>query len=458
MAKEKLTIEQKLKQRKYKIPNGLVWFLYAALARSPFLGPKYHVNYKIIDDINKCKGPCFVIWNHLSRRDYLFLKNLIAPKRFNMVAGFSEFSRNKFSLLFKLANVIPKKNFTSDPNGVRAMNSIIKQGGTIAFAPEGMSSIYGHNQPIVPGTGRFLQFFRIPVYFMKLEGAYLTSHKTCIDDRIGKVNATLSLLFTPEQLKAMTPDEIDAKINEAFHFDDYEWNKTARVKYKTKGNPCKNLNDLLYKCPKCGQEMCIDTYGRTIKCTHCGNGATIDDYYDVHPFDDTCKIPVSPSAWMDWQRTEVIKEIRKDLNFSYSIKVKVGELPKYKPIKKNDQISIPCGEGVITADHNGIHFVGMKNNQEWKFDLPYNIYYSLVIENETNVFSFYVDGEYYDFIPYEKVVGKMLLIVEEMHRLHVNTWKNFPWCDYMYHGTELGKENDNYEEEMAKLFIQNPSK
>ena len=180
--KEKLTIAEKLNKRKYKIPSNFVWFLYGVLARSPFFGPKYHVHYKVVDDINKYKGPAFIIWNHQSRRDYLFLKNIIAPHKFNMLAGYQEFFRKKFSTIFELAQVIPKKNWTNDPKSIKSIASIIKQGGTIALSPEGTSSIFGYNQPIVPGTGRFLQFFKVPVYFMKLEGAYLTSHKVDIND------------------------------------------------------------------------------------------------------------------------------------------------------------------------------------------------------------------------------------------------------------------------------------
>ena len=47
----------------------------------------------------------------------------------------------------------------------------------------------------------------------------------------------------------------------------------------------------------------------------------------------------------------------------------------------------------------------------------------------------------------------MLLIVEEMHRLHVNNWKNYPWNAYMYHGTELEEANDDYKEKLDKLFL-----
>ena len=259
MAKERLTIAEQLNKRKYKTPSSIAWFFYALLARSPFFGPKYHVTYKVIDDINKYKGPAFIIFNHQSRRDYLFLKNLIAPHKFNMLAGYQEFFRKKFSWLFRQAQVIPKKNFTNDPKSIRAMDSIIKSGGTVAFSPEGTSSIFGHNQPIVPGTGRFLKYYHVPVYFMQLKGSYLTSHKVCIDDRIGKVYATLSLLFSSEDLKQMTPEEIDNKINEAFHHDDYKWNKAQRIKYKSKGRIMTNMNDMLYKCPRCGEELCIDT-------------------------------------------------------------------------------------------------------------------------------------------------------------------------------------------------------
>ena len=449
----KKTISEQLKARKYTIPSFLEWKAYAFLARLPFFGPKYHVHEEIIDDPNECKGPCFIIWNHQSRRDYLFLKNIVAPKKFNMVAGNSEFYRKKFSWLFKRAHVLPKRNFVSDPTGLRAMTTIIKQGGCVAFSPEGSSSVYGCQQPIVPGTGRFLQFFRVPVYFMHLEGAYLTSHKVCIDDRVGKINASIRLLFSPEDLKKMTPKEIDDKINEVMWHDDYEWNKTARVKFKTKKNACNRLDDLIYKCPKCGKEFCIVAKGDKIYCTECGSGGSLDDYYDFYKLTDDSKLPVSPSAWMAWQRIQIINEIRKDPNYKFEVHCKMGELPKYKLIKDNNKISLPCGEGTLSFDHEGIHFKGIKHGEPFDFNLSYEVYYTILIENECDIISFYVGEDYYDFKPDTKCVGKMLLIVEEMHRLHVNNWKNYPWNAYMYHGTELEEANDDYKEKLDKLFL-----
>ena len=380
--------------------------------------------------------------------------------------------------------------------------------------------------------------------------AYLTSHKVCIDDRIGKVNATLSLLFKPEDLLKMTPEEIDNKINEAFHHDDYKWNKTQHIKYKSKGRIMTNMQDMLYKCPRCGHEFEMDAAGKYIRCTNCGNGGCMDDYYDFYPFDDTCKIFDTPTDWVDWERVQVIHEIRDNKDFYLEEEVDIGELPKYKPVKDNKKTSIPCGHGKIRFDHDGIHFDGVKNGEPWHFDLSYSVIYSPIIENDLTQFALAVNEQIYDFGTYWKsplhiiifslfvgsiaLAGLFIFIAciglfvngvpaegesepvsdfcfngclvslivwiftipvfvadlviylvnkkrfnkkvpsnvevslntesvvqavektkimteggmiadikkegEEMHRLHFNTWKNFPWNDYMYEGTELEKK------------------
>ena len=438
--KEKKTIEEGINELKIGEPSSFWWFGYTFLSHLWFFAPKYHPTYKIIDDINEEKGPAFLIWNHQSRRDYLFIKNIVEPRKFNMIAGYTEFHKAHLRPLFNKVAVIPKKNFTQDLTFIKFISKRIRQGGTITFSPEGMSSIYGCNQPIVPGTGKFLKHFKIPVYFMKLEGAYLSSHKTCTDDHPGKVFATLSRLYTKEDLERLSPEEIEDQINTLFTHDDYAWNKEKRIKYKTKGKAAVNMSSIAYKCPKCGKEMMIDN-NNILRCENCGNGCTINDYYDFIPFDENCVIPESLTKWVEYERGEIIKEIRQDHEYSFSFKTRIGDLPKYELIKDKKLGSVECGEGTFTVDHQGLHFVGTRHGEEFKFDLPYEIYYTLVIEEATDCFSLYVNGEYIEVKPYDvRSVGKALLLTEEMHRLHVNTWKHLPNIDYLYKGTELEKK------------------
>ena len=155
------------------------------------------------------KGPAFIIWNHQSRRDHTFITTLAWPRKISIVAEYNSFFREHLHWPFKMMRIIPKKVFTNDMISMRAIHNVIKQGGIVAFSPEGTSSIFGDNQPIVPGTGRFLQAFGVPVYVVNMQGSYLTNNKICSDDRLGKVYAKLKLMFTPEDLKKMKPEEID---------------------------------------------------------------------------------------------------------------------------------------------------------------------------------------------------------------------------------------------------------
>ena len=429
--KRKLTLQQKLAKRKIKKPNWFIYFLYYFIM-TKFVGRKYKAHYEIIDDINKCKGPKFLIWNHLSRVDHMYLMEATYPTRINILAGYNEFFRSHLHLVFKLNQITPKKHYTNDIPSIKALNSLIKQGATICMAPEGMSSIYGTNQPIVPGTAHFLKHHKIPVYYMELRGQYLVSTKAIQDERYGNTYAKLMLLFSREDIERLSEQEITDILNEKFRHDEYLWNKEQRIEYKHKGNElARNLSTLCYKCPKCGSDIQMEEDGNSLRCKCCGNSVTVNDYYDFIPNSIDAKYPISPSKWVEWERCKIIKEIRNNPDYSFSCDVKLGYLPPYKYVsdKKTSEI---CGEGKFSLDHRGIHYRGTKLGENFDFDLSYKAVYSLPIVTDTTFFSVYVKEEYHDVFPIEPVTIKLLLIVEEMHRLHVNLWKNFSWNDYMY--------------------------
>ena len=439
----KPTLQQKLAERKYHTPSKIVTFIYNALG-SLILLPQYapHITKKA--DIRDRDGGCFLVWNHLSRLDHLYTMKAAYPDRYNMVAGYNEFFRSHLHLVFKLNQIIPKKIYTNDRAGLKAMNSIIKQGGIVTFSPEGMSSIYGTNQPVVPGSGHFLKHYGVPVYCMNFRGQYLTSTKHFLEARKGRTEAELFLLFTPEQLKEMTADEIQDKLNETFHHDDYEWGQKNHIKWKMHGRSAEHLDEICFMCPKCGGDLTMKAEGKKIWCTKCGNGAVVNDYYEFEPFTDDCVFPVSPVKWVEQERVRIIKEIRDDPDYSFTEEVNLGYLPPYKYVPKK-YTSMPCGKGKITFDHKGIHFDGEKFGEDWHFDLDYSVIYSLIIMTSTAQFSLYVNNQFYDFKPNRRSVGKMLLITEEMHRYHYNTWKNFPWNDWMYEGMQLGIDKPDNE-------------
>ena len=427
-------IKTELKNRKYHITNKFYYWFYRTVMK--IKARKYHVTYERIDDVRKYDGPCFVIFNHLSRIDHAYVVEACYPKRLNMIAGYNEFYRSHLHFAFKCNNVIPKKQYVQDISGMKAMMSVIKKGGSITFAPEGLATNDGMNKPIVPGTGAMLKKLGVPVFFCKLRGQYLQNTKVCLDIREGKTFATTSLLFSQDDLKTLTPAEIDAKINETFRNDEYKWEQEMKIKWDIKGRPCKSLDGLLYKCPRCKTNFSMHSTDDKIECSNCGNSFTVNEYYELVPLkDDSVGFKIQ-SDWVNWQRQEIIDDIRKDDNYSYKERVKIGRLPTdhyLKDLKTSEVV----GEGYFIIDHQGVHYQDDKDSN-LNFDLSYNEIYTFITEVDSSYFNFYVNNEYTDIFPLEHHSSLMVTaLVEEMHRLHVNTYKNFPWFDYMYENKKM---------------------
>lgn len=430
----KLTTRQKLAKRKFQSPNKFVWHILAGFVMRFFMGRKFNVQYKWIDKVPK-KGPFFLVFNHQSRLDYMWTVRLAYPRPLNFVVGYNEHFRSHLKFIFSLLHVIPKKNFTLDLLAMQGIRKVIKSGGAVAFSPEGMSSIYGQNQPVVNGTGKFFKHYAVPIYCVKTRGAYLSNNKICLDNRYGRIDASIELLFSTSDLEKLSPEEIDNKLNEAFRNDDYEWQKQEHIHWETNHRICTHLHDINYQCPKCGAEFSMVGEGNTIRCLKCGNGAKMNDYYEFEPFSQDAVIPESPSKWLLWERENIIKDIRKNPNYEFNLHTKVGEIPDDHYLK-DMKTSEVVGEGDMKVDHQGIHFLGKKHGLPFKFDLSYEEVHTLVMVTDVSFFSLYVNDEYYDFFPDHPIVGKLLLLVEEMHRLHVNRWKNFPWFNYLYNTTK----------------------
>ena len=436
MKKEK-DLHYELATRKFSRPNPIFYFIYWFACRFIITRP-FHPEIKVIDKISK--GPAFIIWNHQSRRDHAMLVCAAWPRRINFLAEEASFFRSHLATVFKLNKIIPKKVLSNDLSSLRAIRDVIKQNGVIAFAPEGFATVFGDHQPIVPGTGRFLQVFGIPVYFASLQGGYLSTSKFSKEDRPGKFCTQLQLLFSPEDLKKMAPQQIEDKINSLLHHDDFKWNKEHHYRYISKEGMCTNLSDACYRCPRCGAEFEMHAEKDYIECKHCGNKATMDEYYEFHKASEDCVIPESPTEWVHLERQAIIDEIRKDPNYSFSVKVQLGYIPK-DHLLKDERTSEVCGEGVYTVDHKGVHYKGTRHGEAWSFDLDYNQIFTYPSSVMLDIFSTYVNEEYYDFRPEYPCAGKVTLLTEEMHRYHVNRWKNFPWFDYMYEGKECGIDN-----------------
>lgn len=417
----KKTLDQKLHSRKLKKP-GILYIILGYLWKLLFY-KKYNINVTYKTDIKKVKGPIILLSNHASRLDYMFTALPLLPKKFNFVAGYNEFFRSHLAGIFKIMNVIPKKNFTADIYTIKEVSRIIKKKGNIILYPEGMSSISGANQPVAVGTGKFIKHFKLPVYYSLIKGGYLTSPKYDLNERLGRVEVEYDILLTPEEIEKLSPTEIEDLINKTLYHDDYAWNKEQKNEYKVGNFVAHNLHHLLYWCPRCNKEFTMKGEFNKIYCTSCNNGATITNTYEMIPFDDTCIIPATQTEWFNKERALAKEEI-KDPNFKLTEKVKLGVLPLYKNLK-NQATSEIVGEGLITLNHDGLTYNGTYNNEvvEMHIGIKELPTYGMCTDL-TRFYTFY-KGKFIEFYPEGETVEKWFLTTESLHRLHNGKWRDF---------------------------------
>lgn len=425
------TIQEKIESKKFGRPNKLgYWATVNTIGRIALGGIKLEKDIRV--DLKKWKKEQFIlISNHASRIDCIFIMLAMGSTLpINFMSARNEFYRSHLALLFNVGRIIPKKNMCTDLLSIKAMNQVVKCGGSVCFFPEGISSVMGTQQPIVPGTGKFLKHYKLPVLISRVEGGFLANSKFDAAQRNGKVKIIIDELFTKEDLEKYTTEELDDIINERMRDDEFEWNKIHNSSYKCKKEgPAKGINQLMYRCPHCNKEFSIEVKKDFIECTNCGIKVHIDDKYNLSYSKDLF-LPSTPNKWGEWERRMVRKEVM-DPNFSYTERVRIGVLPKYNFIKKTEH-SDYIGEGYLTIDRTGITYKGTKDNEEVTLHASSKDVYTVIMSTDMRFFFTYAfGGEYLDFEPLDNYTClKQVLAIEEIHRVNGGKWKYYKDFDY----------------------------
>ena len=170
--------------------------------------------------------------------------------------------------------------------------------------------------------------------------------------------------------------------------------------------------------------------GNTLVCSECGNGASVNAFYDLMPLDESSVIPESPREWFDMERARAAEAVRQP-GFTLTEKVKLGMIPPYEYLKNQDTSEI-VGEGTLTLDNTGITYRGTRRGEEVELHMPIAQLPTYGMCTDVSRFYTFFDGEFCEFFPEGRTVGKWLHCTEEMHRYMGGKWQNFPDAETRY--------------------------
>jgi len=283
------------KQVSFKKPPRL---LYGAAFL--FLNVWYRLRYGVTVDrsgIQDLKGPALVLAPHTSNKDHFLVGMALYPHRPTFVLSEHFMAIKSLRPILKILHVISKKMFTPDVSTIMNILRARRAGNVIILFPEGRLTWYGRSLPVTEGTADLVKKLGIPVYTVTANGAHLTFPKWAKAKRRGKIRIETAKLFAPEELKALTVAEIEARIAETLRHD--EEIAMAGTAYRCKDTTA-GLDGILYRCPVCRAEKKITAGGGHVRCEDCGFDAVLDETYRFQgaPFSGI-------NDWYDWQAGEM---------------------------------------------------------------------------------------------------------------------------------------------------------
>ena len=152
------------------------------------------------------------------------------------------------------------------------------------------------------------------------------------------------LLFSPEDLEKLTADEINARIVEAFQYDDFRWQLENEIKVDDPERAV-GLEKVLYQCPSCKTEFQMESSGAVLSCRACKKKWEMTEYGQLKALEGETEFSHIPD-WYEWERENVIKEVAAGTYSSGELPVTVESLPNAKKF-------IPIGKGTMVHDMNG---------------------------------------------------------------------------------------------------------
>ena len=314
----------------------LEWLLiYPAIIR--------HRNILRRNGTENLKPPYLLLCNHNAFMDFKVATKAIFPYRANYVVAIDGFIGREW--LLRDIGCICKRKFTNDITLIRQLKEVIRNGNIAVLYPEARYSLCGTTAVLPASLGKLCRLLGVPVAVLICHGHHVNSPFWNLHERgVAPTEAEFSLLYTAEDLKKATVDEINDRIVEAFQYDDFAWQKQKNIRTPYEGR-AEGLHKVLYQCPSCGREYRMTSSGIRLTCKACGKSWIMSELGELSAESGDTEFSHIPD-WYEWERANVKKEVEAGTYSTGLMPVRVDSLPNAKRF-------IPLGEGTMVHDMNG---------------------------------------------------------------------------------------------------------
>jgi len=343
------------KHRKPMRPLFLLQILIRVLSFFVLLPNKFSYDTHGMEKIDK-KEPCLILMNHSSFADMEVASRILFPRRYGIVTTSDSFIGPLMRWLMPLLGCIPTQKFVSDVGLIQDMQYMLKDKKTsVLMYPEASYSFDGTATPLPRKMGILLKKLGVPVVTIITQGSFTRQPLyNELKKRKVQIRADVTCLFTAEDLKTMSVAELDAKLDEAFGFDNFRWQQENMVVID-EPDRADGLNRILYKCPHCLAEGTTEGRGIRLTCSNCGAEYELTELGYLKS--DNAIFTHIPD-WYRWEREQVRKELEEG-TYKLDIDVDIAMMVNYDAI-------FMVGEGHLTHTVDGFHLTGCDGKLDYR--------------------------------------------------------------------------------------------
>ncbi len=402
------------KTSKYPIrqPLIIVWLI-RLLSKILTLGKK--IRYEKVN-MEGVKPPYMLLSNHMYFIDFEICSKLTWPHRVNNVVSIDGYYRRPW--LMELIGSVGTRKFTTDIHLIKSIRKVLKRGDILCMYPEARYSPCGTRSYLPESLGQLVKMCKVPVVTVIHHGNHLhTPFWNYRKPRKVPMYARMEMILSAEDIAKMSADEINAKLKDAFEYDEYRYQKENGILI-TEPHRAEGLHKVLYQCPHCLAESKMSSKGTELFCTECGKRWNLNEDGSLSALEGETEFSHIPD-WFEWERQNVRAEVRSGA-YRFEDEVDVYSLPRCWKFEH-------LGDARITHDpENGFVLEGHYNGQDYRIQrLPLDnnslhIEYDYCYIKPFDCFDISTPKDSFYCYPKNKtdVVTKLGFATEEIYQLH----------------------------------------
>ena len=294
------------------------------------------------DDVPVTDYPCIIMANHTTEVDMLMVGS--ACSKFMYFVCGEHLLRSKYAkLIVKYFDPITEFKGAIGTGAVREILRRTKAGYNVMIFPEGSRSFNGETVPLSSSIGKLVKKSGAGLVTYHMQGGYFIAPRWAYTFRKGPASGKVVHVYSPDDLKAMSVQEVTDIINTDLYENAYDTQRKAPQKY-TGERLAEGIENYLLICPECGAYDSLESHGNEFSCTCCGKKAV----YTEEGFLDGDFRYDSVYDWGKWVAEKFAQDQRgrdpSELLFTET------DVKLYKITPEHEQIDLMTGTMTVYSD------------------------------------------------------------------------------------------------------------